>query len=64
MPGGDMEGQSAIDPVCGMTVDTARAEYRSFHGDQTYYFCSKGCKESFDKDPGKFTGAMKADRAS
>ncbi|MFI5281776.1 MAG: heavy metal translocating P-type ATPase [Candidatus Dormibacterales bacterium] len=65
MPGGEMERQqSAIDPVCGMSVDTARAEYRSFLGDQTYYFCSKGCKESFDKDPGKFTGAMKADRAS
>ena len=44
----------AIDPVCGMTVDTATAEYRSFHEGRPYYFCSAGCKTSFDKDPAKF----------
>lgn len=54
-PGGEMERQkSAIDPVCRMTVDTDRAEYRSFHKSETYYFCSAGCKESFDSDPGKY----------
>jgi len=37
-----------------MTVDTDRAEYRSFHKSETYYFCSAGCKESFDSDPGKY----------
>ena len=45
---------TAIDPVCQMTVDTTTAEYRSFHGGHAYYFCSAGCKVSFDKDPGKF----------
>jgi len=40
-----------------MTVDTATAEYRSFHSGKAYYFCSAGCKVSFDKDPGKFIGA-------
>ena len=49
-----MERPSAIDPVCGMSVDTARAEYRSFHKGETYYFCSAGCKETFDKDPAKY----------
>ena len=54
-PGGHMEQQStAIDPVCGMSVDTERAEYRSFQKGETYYFCSAGCKETFDKDPGKY----------
>ena len=54
-PGGQMERHtSAIDPVCGMTVDTERAEYRSFPKGETYYFCSAGCKESFDSDPGKY----------
>ncbi|HEV2027738.1 MAG TPA: heavy metal translocating P-type ATPase [Candidatus Dormibacteraeota bacterium] len=48
---------TAIDPVCQMTVDTATAEYRSFHEGKAYYFCSAGCKLSFDKDPGKFIGA-------
>jgi uncharacterized membrane protein YraQ (UPF0718 family)/YHS domain-containing protein len=42
------------DPVCGMTVDPATAAHRSRHGGQAYYFCSAGCKESFDKDPGKY----------
>ncbi len=53
--GGDMESTgAAIDPVCGMTVSTRTAEYRSFRGDETYYFCSAGCKERFDKDPDKY----------
>jgi uncharacterized membrane protein YraQ (UPF0718 family)/YHS domain-containing protein len=42
------------DPVCGMSVDPARAEYRSSRNGETYYFCSAGCKETFDKDPGKY----------
>jgi Cu+-exporting ATPase len=57
MPGGRMEKGSAIDPVCGMSVDPEQAEYRSFQKGETYYFCSVGCKETFDKDPAKFIGA-------
>ncbi|HVC76511.1 MAG TPA: heavy metal translocating P-type ATPase [Candidatus Micrarchaeaceae archaeon] len=56
--GDDMsEKTSVIDPVCGMTVDSATAEYRSFNNGTAYYFCSAGCKEKFDKDPAKFVGA-------
>ena len=56
--GGDMAQEAtAIDPVCGMTVNTATAEYRSFDKGRTFYFCSSGCKESFDKEPAKYTGA-------
>jgi len=40
--------------VCGMMVNTRTAEYRSFRGGDTYYFCSAGCKEEFDKDPDKY----------
>jgi YHS domain-containing protein/uncharacterized membrane protein YraQ (UPF0718 family) len=59
-PGGHMERQtSAIDPVCGMSVDPNNAEYRSFQGGETYYFCSAGCKEAFDKDPGKYIARPK-----
>ncbi len=38
-----------IDPICGMTVspETARGELE-FQG-QKYYFCSKGCLETFKK---------------
>jgi Cu+-exporting ATPase len=52
--------QPAIDPVCGMSVDPDHAEYRSFQKGETYYFCSAGCKETFDKDPAKYIrGATK-----
>jgi Cu+-exporting ATPase len=65
MLGGEMERQrSAIDPVCGMSVDPTNSEHRSVHDGETYYFCSEGCKEGFDKDPGKYVGAAKTGRGS
>ena len=58
--GGDMETrQTATDPVCGMTVQTATAEYRSFRQGETFYFCSAGCKQTFDKDPEKYLSGRK-----
>jgi Cu+-exporting ATPase len=48
---------AATDPVCGMTVDSATAEYRSFRNGTAYYFCSAACKGNFDKDPAKFAVA-------
>ena len=41
----------ARDPVCGMTVDPARAKYKSQIEDETFYFCCVRCKESFDRSP-------------
>jgi Cu+-exporting ATPase len=46
----------AKDPVCGMEVDEKKAAGKSEHKGQTYYFCSPGCKKSFDKDPEKYVG--------
>jgi P-type Cu+ transporter len=44
----------ALDPVCHMTVkDDKAAETSEFKG-TTYYFCSPGCKASFDEDPGMY----------
>jgi len=54
---------SAIDPVCGMTVDEvkARAANRlSQYQGQNYYFCSDGCKKRFDADPAKHRAETKA----
>jgi uncharacterized membrane protein YraQ (UPF0718 family)/YHS domain-containing protein len=42
------------DPVCGMSVDPATTKEKSDYGGETYYFCSAGCKESFDSDPAKY----------
>ncbi|MGH7389967.1 MAG: XdhC family protein [Candidatus Rokuibacteriota bacterium] len=41
-------GGEAIDPVCGMTVETATARHRSETPAGTTYFCCQGCKEAFD----------------
>jgi len=42
---------SVKDPVCGMTVDPARAAGSVDHLGQTYYFCSKGCLTKFQQNP-------------
>lgn len=42
------------DPVCGMQVEESKAAATSEHGGKTYYFCSAGCKEKFDEDPGRY----------
>jgi Cu+-exporting ATPase len=44
------------DPVCGMDIDPATAAGKSEYMGQTYYFCSLGCKKSFDKEPEKYVG--------
>jgi YHS domain-containing protein len=44
----------AKDPVCGMNVEETKAAATSSYKGQTYYFCAKVCKESFDKDPEKY----------
>jgi len=41
----------AIDPVCGMEVETDAAQWTAQHDDRTYYFCSKGCMLEFKDDP-------------
>ncbi len=45
------------DPVCGMQVDPERANAQSEYQGQTYYFCSTGCKERFDRDPQRYAEA-------
>src|SRR6266853_5118136 len=42
------------DPVCGMTVDPARAKATHEHAGKTYYFCCRGCQEKFSAEPGKY----------
>lgn len=43
----------AKDPVCNMDVEESKAAATSSYKGQTYYFCARACKESFDKDPEK-----------
>ncbi len=44
----------AIDPVCGMTVNTQKAEYVSSYKGKKYYFCAAGCQKKFLEDPEKY----------
>ena len=51
------DADSAIDPVCGMTVDKESARNRGMavtRDDVEYFFCGRGCKLDFLEDPSKF----------
>jgi heavy metal translocating P-type ATPase len=39
------------DPVCGMDVDPATSRYRAEYDGQVYYFCSEGCRATFEVEP-------------
>ena len=45
---------TVIDPVCGMTVEVARAEADGrtiTHAGRTYAFCRAGCLRAFGEEP-------------
>jgi P-type Cu+ transporter len=44
----------AIDPVCGMEVDTDTSDLKLEHEGKTYWFCGKGCLLEFRDDPAKY----------
>ncbi|HEY8692779.1 MAG TPA: YHS domain-containing protein, partial [Chloroflexota bacterium] len=52
----------ALDPVCGMQVQTAHAPASAAHGGQRYYFCSDHCHDRFVANPERFArGAGKCE---
>ena len=48
------EPEDEIDPICGMTVNPKTAKFSSEYMGKMYYFCNKGCKEVFDKNPEQY----------
>jgi YHS domain-containing protein len=59
--GDDGEGSSpsttAIDPVCGMSVEPETARAKGLHSRQVhvdYFFCGRGCKLDFEEDPERY----------
>ena len=42
------------DPVCGMTVDPAKAKHRAEHAGHSYFFCSARCRERFTTEPARY----------
>jgi xanthine dehydrogenase accessory factor len=47
----------AVDPVCGMSVDPAAAAATDEYRGETYYFCCRGCADSFESDPESYLDA-------
>jgi Cu+-exporting ATPase len=44
----------AIDPVCGMEVETDTSDLKLEHEGMTYWFCGKGCLLEFRDDPATY----------
>ena len=44
----------AIDPVCRMEVEEAKAAASSEYKGKKYYFCAVGCKKAFVQNPEKY----------
>ena len=48
------EPETAIDPVCGMIVETSSARHRSNLDGHDYYFCCPACKRLFGRNPQEY----------
>jgi xanthine dehydrogenase accessory factor len=45
---------TALDPICGMTVDIATARHTAEHAGRTWYFCCGGCRTRFLAEPERY----------
>jgi P-type Cu+ transporter len=64
LPIAQTNSPGAIDPVCGMTVDPARAAAEYEYDGTKYYFCAVRCKERFAADPESFLQAKSHEHES
>ena len=44
----------ALDPVCGMQVQTGQAPASTVHDGAVVHFCSDHCRQRFEADPARF----------
>jgi len=49
--------QTALDPICGMTVQVAGARHVHEHRGSRFFFCCAGCLDRFAADPEKYLAA-------
>ncbi len=52
--------ETAIDPVCGMTVKIAGAKNTTVHDGHTYYFCNPKCLTKFTAEPARYLAPAEA----
>jgi YHS domain-containing protein len=50
----DKTNTKVIDPICGMEVDSEKAQWRSDYNGCTYFFCADGCRRAFEANPEKY----------
>ncbi|MDA8193971.1 MAG: heavy metal translocating P-type ATPase [Thermaerobacter sp.] len=50
-------GVTAVDPVCGMTVEVGREAGRSVYRGETYYFCNHNCLRDFEEHPEQYAAS-------
>ncbi|MBW2094054.1 MAG: YHS domain-containing protein [Deltaproteobacteria bacterium] len=44
------------DPVCGMEVVPGKTKLVAIYQGHSYWFCSRGCRETFETHPQKYLG--------
>jgi YHS domain-containing protein len=54
----------AIDPVCGMQVETATAPARAEYQGNVFWFCSDRCETKFVEAPARYADGKTGDRAA
>ena len=47
-------GNKVICPVTGREFNITEESEKSVYQDKVYFFCCPGCKDPFEKDPGKY----------
>jgi xanthine dehydrogenase accessory factor len=52
---------TAIDPVCGMTVNADPGSHPLELDGETYWFCCVGCQDRFAADPARYLSAVPTD---
>jgi uncharacterized membrane protein YraQ (UPF0718 family)/YHS domain-containing protein len=50
--------RGATDPVCGMRVDRNATGHRTSFAGRTFFFCSEGCRATFEAQPERYAQAQ------
>ena len=56
--------KNAVDPVCRMEIDPAKAVASSTFNGETYYFCSRGCERKFAAAPDAYVDTVASQAAA
>lgn len=52
----------AMDVVCGMVVEMSSAPAQTILEDETFYFCSTDCRDTFEDNPERYASQENRDR--